>query len=75
MRTNGFEHIQIEVWHFSVTFPKEFAKRPINAMVGSIKGLGVTSLQKFIHDFGRKQMEARAGKHVTKLNNITNGVG
>ena len=75
IRTNGFEEVQIEMWHFGVTFPKEFAKRPINAMVGSIKGLGVTPLQKFVHNFGRKQMQAWAGKHVTKLNDVANGIG
>jgi len=58
-----------------VTFPKEFAKRPINAMVGSIKGVRVATFQKFVHNFGRKQMQARARKHVTKLNDVANGVG
>ena len=63
------------MWHFGVTFPKEFAKRPIYAMVGGIKGVGVAPFQKFVNDFGRKQMQARARKHVTKLNDVANGIG
>jgi hypothetical protein len=62
------------MWHFGVTFPKEFAKGPINAMVGSIKGVGVAPFQKFVHNFGRKKVQARARKNVTKLNNVANGV-
>jgi len=57
-----------------VTFPKEFAKRPIHAMVGGIKGVGVASFQKFVCNFRRKQMQAGPRKHVTKLNNVANGV-
>ena len=57
-----------------MTFPKEFAKGPINAMVGSIKGVRVAPFQEFVHNFGRKQMQARARKHVTKLNNVANWV-
>lgn len=57
-----------------MTFPKEFAKRPIHAMVGGIKGVGIAPFQKFVNDFGRKQMQARARKHVTKLNDVANGV-
>ena len=58
-----------------MTFPKEFAKRPIYAMVGSIKGLGVAPFQKFVCNFRRKQVQAGARKHVTKLNDVANGVG
>ena len=44
-------------------------------MVGGIKGVRVATFQKFFHYFWRKQMQARARKHVTKLNDVTNGVG